>query len=435
MAWRFAFLVQLLGGLAAGLFLAPSVQGASIGVAASPGALAKAIADAQPGDVLRLAPGDHAGPVVIAKPLTLLGAQDARVVGNGQGTVIRIVAGPARIEGLQITGSGLKLDNLDAGIAIEKSADGVTIANNHLTGNLIGVDVQGGTHATVRDNVIVGRSDLHKAELGSGIYVWNAPGLVVEGNEISKGRDGIFVTTSSHAIYRHNRISNLRFAFHSMYANDIEVVGNVSRDNDMGFAFMYSRQLDVRENLSVNDRTHGIFLNFVNRSRLAHNAVRQGGEKCLFVYNSNDNVLRDNLFEGCDIGIHFTAGSAGDVITGNAFVGNRTQVKYVATRWLDWSWKGRGNYWSDQASFDIDANGIADTAYRPNDSIDRIVWSQPSARLLLGSPAVQLIRWAQSRFPALLPGGVIDTAPLTSPAGAGLSPDAGGTENPPGGKS
>ena len=32
--------------------------------------------------------------------------------------------------------------------------------------------------------------------------------------------------------------------------------------------------------------------------------------------------------------------------------------------------------------------------------------------MLLGSPAVQLVRWSQSAFPALLPGGVIDSHPL-----------------------
>ncbi|HSG56924.1 MAG TPA: nitrous oxide reductase family maturation protein NosD, partial [Paracoccaceae bacterium] len=60
-------------------------------------------------------------------------------------------------------------------------------------------------------------------------------------------------------------------------------------------------------------------------------------------------------------------------------------------------------------------DGLADTPYRPNDSMDHILWTQPSARLLLGAPAVQLVKWAQSAFPALLPGGVIDKAPLMRP--------------------
>jgi nitrous oxidase accessory protein len=43
------------------------------------------------------------------------------------------------------------------------------------------------------------------------------------------------------------------------------------------------------------------------------------------------------------------------------------------------------------------------------------MWTAPHARLLITSPAVQVIRWAQSRFPATLPGGVLDSAPLMAP--------------------
>ena len=64
---------------------------------------------------------------------------------------------------------------------------------------------------------------------------------------------------------------------------------------------------------------------------------------------------------------------------------------------------GRGNYWSDNPAFDLDGDGIADAAYRPNDIIDRVMWTAPQARLLVTSPAVQVIRWAQSRFPAMFP--------------------------------
>jgi nitrous oxidase accessory protein len=44
--------------------------------------------------------------------------------------------------------------------------------------------------------------------------------------------------------------------------------------------------------------------------------------------------------------------------------------------------------------------------------MDQILWSQPAAGLLTGSPAVQLVRWSQRDFPATLPGGVRDSAPL-----------------------
>ncbi len=31
-------------------------------------------------------------------------------------------------------------------------------------------------------------------------------------------------------------------------------------------------------------------------------------------------------------------------------------------------------------AFDLDGDGIADTAYRPNDLIDQVLWTQPAAR-------------------------------------------------------
>ena len=93
-------------------------------------------------------------------------------------------------------------------------------------------------------------------------------------------------------------------------------------------------------------------------------------------------------------------------------------MKYVGTRTLDWSVDGQGNYWSDNTAFDLDGDGIADTAYRPNDVVDQLLWRAPSARILLNSPAVSVVRWAQSQFPAILPGGVVDSAPLMKPPGA-----------------
>ncbi len=389
-------------------------------VAAEPGALPAALAAARPGDVLVLARGSHAGPVLLDKALTLEGDGDAVVTGPGEGSVIRVTVPGVTIRGLTVTGSGLRLDGLDSGIALSVGATGTLVEGNRIEDNLIGIDVQGAHDVTLRGNVIRGRDDLRTPERGPGIYVWNAPGLLVEGNDISLGRDGIFVSSANHAVYRDNRMHGLRFAFHSMYANDITLTGNRSTGNGMGFAFMYSTRITARENLSDGDRTHGFFLNFVNYSTLEHNEVRNGGEKCLFVYNANRNRLGFNRFQGCDIGIHFTAGSEGVEIAHNAFIENRVQAKYVGSRWLEWSVDGSGNYWSDNAAFDIDGDGRADAPYRPNDAIDRMTWTQPMARLLLGAPAMQLVSWSQSRFPGLLPGGITDSAPLLQPGAAGL---------------
>ena len=148
--------------------------------------------------------------------------------------------------------------------------------------------------------------------------------------------------------------------------------------------------------------------------RITGNVIDKA-EKCVFIYNANHNTISGNHFENCEMGIHFTAAAEGNRIFNNAFINNQSQVKYVGTRYIEWSDGQRGNYWSDNSAFDLNGDGIADTAYRPNGIIDQIVWRAPVARLLLNSPAVSIVKWAQSQFPALLPGGVIDTRPLMKP--------------------
>lgn len=384
-------------------------------VQAIDGALATALKSAKAGDRLRLLPGTHAGPVVVDKAVTLDGHGEATVEGNGKGSVMSVTVPGVTLRGLTVIGSGSKGDGRDAGIFLGKKAAGALVEGNRILGNLVGVDIRGSKDARVIGNVIEGRRGHRMNDRGNGIYVWNAPGATVTGNDIRWGRDGIFVNTSKNNVFSGNRFRDLRFAVHYMYAHDSVVSGNISLGNHLGYAIMYSDNVRIEGNLSRGDRDHGIMMNYTNKSQVVGNRIEAVGDKCVFIYNAHKNKLRDNLFEGCQIGVHFTAGSEKNEIVGNAFIGNRTQVKYVGSRWLDWSLGGRGNYWSDHAAFDLDGNGIADQIYRPNDIMDHVLWTQPAAKTLMGSPAVQLIRWSQSAFPALLPGGVMDQAPLMQP--------------------
>lgn len=374
--------------------------------------LAAAMAAAQAGDVLVLAPGRHHGPVTVDRPITLTGAAGAEISGSGHGSVITVTAPDAAIRNLRITGSGISGVTLDAGVKLTETAARAVVEDCELVDNLVGVDIHGAPDALVANNTIIGRRDLRMNERGNGVYVWNAPGARVIGNHIRYGRDGIFVNTSRRNVFRANVFRDLRFAVHYMYAHDSEVSHNHSSGNHLGYAVMFSRNVKVVNNHSIDDRDHGIMLNYANDSEVRGNVVRNGGTKCAFLYNAHRNRIEGNHFANCPIGIHFTAGSERNAITANAFVDNRTQVKYVGSRWLEWSTDSRGNYWSDYVPLDLNGDGIGDAPHRPNDLVDRILWTQPAARLLLGAPAVQLLRWAQSAFPNLLPGGIVDSHPL-----------------------
>jgi len=384
-------------------------------VPATDNALVEAMKAAQAGDILRLSGKNYDGPVVINLPLTLIG-EDAVIDGHKIGSVITVNAPDVTLRGLTVIGSGSGGAGLDAGITLTKLADRAVIDGNRVLGNLVGIDVHGPEDVLISGNIINGRQDKRMNARGNGVYVWNAPGTQVIGNDVRWGRDGVFVNTSGNNTFSGNRFRDLRFAVHYMYANDSVVSDNISLRNHLGYAVMYSDNVNITGNLSRGDRDHGIMMNYTNKSRVTGNRIEQVGDKCVFIYNAHKNQFQGNVFEGCGIGIHFTAGSERNEMAGNAFIGNRTQVKYVGSKWVDWSVDGKGNYWSDHASFDLDGNGIADSAFRPNDIMDHVLWTQPAARALLGSPAVQLIRWSQSAFPATLPGGVIDRAPMMMPA-------------------
>jgi nitrous oxidase accessory protein len=416
--------------------------------------LQEAVDRAHDGDTVVLRAGEHRGPLEIRRRITVEGEPGAAIAGSGSGSVVLIGGAPAVVRNLTIRGSGRNLVNMDSGVFIEKTAAGSVVENNRIEGNLYGVYVHGAADAVVRRNRIVGLAQGRMNDAGNGVSVWDAPGAKVLDNDIRFGRDGIFSIASRRNTFSGNRFRDLRFAVHYMYTNDSEVSDNVSTGNAVGYAIMYSHRLTIRGNVSDGDRDRGFLFNFANGSRIEGNLVlgrlqpeerwtragvhdsdmrehavadeprrppaatggaRIGPEKCVFIYNTNHNRFRGNWFEGCDIGIHFTAGSEGNELVGNAFVGNRNQVKYVGTRHLDWSKDGRGNYWSDNPAFDLNGDGIGDTAYRPNDLVDKVLWTAPQAKVLANSPAVQLIRWAQSQFPAVLPGGVGDSHPLIAP--------------------
>lgn len=406
-----------LAALFAGLVLAgaSSAWAADIRIEAGADRLRQAILVANPGDRLVLAPGVHRGPVVVEKALTLEGEPGAVVDAGGIDSAIKVLASGAAIVGLTIRGSGSKGENLDSGIYLENGADGVRVEENVLEGNLFGIVLHGCKDAVVRNNRIANRDDLWLNDRGNGIHTWNNTGSLIESNTVTGGRDGIYVEISHGIVIKGNRFENLRFAIHYMYANDNEISDNLSIRNRVGFALMYSKRLKIFGNVSVADLQHGLMLHTTYRSEAWGNYIYGTGEKCLFIYTSANNAVHDNRFEQCGIGVHFTGGSENNLFYGNAFLGNEMQVKYTGLKFYEWSHEGRGNYWSDNPAFDLDGNGIADAAYRPNTLVDWVLWKYPLAKLLVSSPAMQTLRYMQEQLPTLYPGGAIDSFPLMVP--------------------
>jgi len=211
-----------------------------------------------------------------------------------------------------------------------------------------------------------------------------------------------------------NTIRNSRYSVHTMWCDNSAYNDNTATDNLVGLALMFSTKIEARRNTLYNNRTHGILLVQVTRS-VAEDNVLIANTKGLFVYNSLYNQIRRNLVARNHLGMHYWGGSEDNEIVDNAFVDNQIQVKFVATR--DQSWDG--NYWSDYAGWDVDGNGRGDTPYLSNTLVDTLLWKYPAAKLLLTSPAFQLLAVAEREFPVIAVPKGMDHDPQMAPANPG----------------
>lgn len=419
--WRWAFVLLL--------WLPPPLAGTE---AHSPPALQVLIDVAPPGATVTVPAGRHLGGLVIDRPLTLTGESGAVLDGQGRGDVIRVRSADVTIRDLTLKNSGENLTVMNAGIHADRGSHNLRVEGTGMENVLFGVWVWHSENVRITGNTIRGKPHLQSQDRGDGIRLFNVTGGSFAHNDIRDARDGVYVDTSRNLDFVGNRFRDMRFGIHYMYAHDGRIIDNHTTATRSGLALMSSRQLEVTGNRSVNDLNYGVLLNFVTDSVVAGNVVTGvrgwagGGQvehgvvlgvegKAFFVYNSYYNVIRDNLFADSDVGIHLTAGSEENAIFGNAFLRNRTQVMYVSTRQQEWSHEGRGNFWSDYLGWDLNGDGIGDQPYEPNDLVDKLLWRYPMAKLLMNSPAVATLRWAQQQFPILRPSGVRDSHPLMRP--------------------
>jgi nitrous oxidase accessory protein len=388
--------------------------------------LQRAVATAAPGVVLSVAAGVHHVHLVLDQPLTLDGQAGAILDGDGLGDVVRIRAAGITLRHLTIRNSGRDLTAMNAGIYVEKSVDGAVIENNRIQDTLFGVYLDGPQHVQVIGNVITSIAELRVPDRGDGIHLWNDAWCVIKGNDVSGTRDGIYDYVSHDDLIADNHIHEVRYGVHQMYTKRETLQGNISSNNVAGMALMSSDHMRVVDNHMFNDSSYGILFNYVTYSDISGNEIHDitgdpgsdsqaviGGEgKALFVYNSEFNRIRGNLLADSPIGIHITAGSQDNHVYDNAFVNNRTQVKYVQNVADEWSLDGRGNYWSNYLGWDLGGDGIGDVPYRPNDGVDVLLWKYPSARVLMSSPSILLLRYVQRAFPVFTPPSVQDSHPL-----------------------
>lgn len=398
--------------------------------------LQRRLADATAGEIVDVPAGEHEGPFVIDTTVHLRGLGHAILRGNGRTHVISVRAANVIIEGLDIRGSGMRLEDDHA--AIQVLAPGVRILRNHISESLHGVYVRGADNVHVEGNTIVGQTvtaaaadpagggspiddvDAHHMHVGqdrrgNGLHFWRSTGHTILGNVVRDARDGVYFSFVDHSLVRDNDIANVRYGLHYMYSDDNRFEGNIFRESAAGAALMYSTGITLEDNVFAANRGHrayGLLMHTVERTTVTRNRM-EGNTVGVFVELGAANTFTDNRITGNHVGLHITDGSEANVFTGNLFAGNLHTVETEgANRANRWALDGRGNYWQGAHALDLDADGIGDLPHRELDLFGRLRRPFPAIGLLAGSPGDRLLRFVHARL--ALPGvpGIVDPAPL-----------------------
>ncbi len=375
--------------------------------------IAAAIAAAKPGDTVQVAQGDYSEHLVINKPLTLQGIGRPTISAGNTGDVIRVRASDVTINGLIVRDSGINLTKQNAGIYIQPGSDRATVQDCDLISNLFGIWLENSKDSRIEHNVITGRRDLLSVLRGNGIQVYNTINAKIIDNNISYSRDGLYVDVSKNALFRGNKIHHLRYGTHFMTTDDSVWENNESYLNQGGLALMEVRRLTVRNNITWGNTDHGIMLRTMQDSIIENNVVAGNG-RGFFIYDAEYNTLEKNLVIGNRIGVHLAAGSYNNEVNSNDFIDNQSQIKYVATRDVEWGLT-QGNYWSNYSGWDQNGDGRGDVAYEANDVVDRLNWQYPLIKLLLTSPSMQTLRFVARQFPVLRAPSIVDKHPRMRP--------------------
>jgi nitrous oxidase accessory protein len=121
--------------------------------------------------------------------------------------------------------------------------------------------------------------------------------------------------------------------------------------------------------------------------------------------------IRGNRIAYNGIALQFTSELGGNLITGNVFEGNLTDVAYSGRADVERNmW--HGNYWDDYQGFDRDGDGMGDTPHELYAFADRIWMEIPYARFFKTSPVLEALDFLERLAPFSMPDLILrDEAP------------------------
>jgi len=375
--------------------------------AAAAGSLQARIDQAPPGSEVVVA-GVESGPVVIRKPLRMIGAPGAVIDGGGRGTIVRIEAPGVVLSRLTLRRSGRDLNAEDAGIFL--GAPGAVLEDLALEDVLFGVNLKQAHGAVIRRFTVRGY-DLPLSRRGDGVRLWYSNGVTLSDLRLERVRDLLLWFARGTTLYAAD-VRHSRYGVHLMYADATRLLDGHFEDNAVGAYIMYSTGVRVEGNRFLRHRgSTGVGLALKESDDVLLRGNLLAGNHVGLYLDGTPRLLTarseivDNIIAGNETGMQLLGSAARNVITGNVLDGNVLQVRIDSGR-ADanrWSRGGRGNYWSDYAGLDLRRDGVGDVPYRARQWFESLGERIPELAWLRGGIAAAAVDFAARALPIFAP--------------------------------
>ncbi len=360
---------------------------------------------AEPNSILVPPPGIYAGPVVLDYPLTIDGKSKVTIDGGGEGSVIYVDTDGVVLKNLHLTGSGNSHNDIDAGVQVRGNFN--VIKDNRIDDCLFGVDLQQSNNNIVRRNHISSK-DVELGVRGDSVRLWYSFNNKITDNTIRNSRDMVVWYSADNTISGNDSRYG-RYSLHFMYSRFNDVDSNYYENNSVGIFLMYSDSVVIRNNyIAYANGPTGMGVGFKETSD-----VDISGNQILYCATGlyidvspydpeSTNRIHDNVIAFTSVAVNFLNDWTGNIFESNTFRSNQTQISVAGGKTANRNiWKG--NYWDDYEGFDLDRDGVGDTAYELYGYADRIWMDVPTARFLQGTPVMAVIDFLERLAPFSTP--------------------------------
>ena len=378
----------------------------------------QALVDATPENETLIPPaGTYAGPVTIEKSIVIDGRGEVVIDAGGKGSVIYLDSDGVTLKGLRLTNSGESHNDIDSGVQVRGNFN--VIKDNVIDNSLFGIDLGQAEFNIIRRNRISSKP-VDIGVRGDAIRLWYSFNNKITDNIIRDSRDTVVWYSKDNLIAR-NDARGGRYSLHFMYAQHNEVLENHYEDNQVGIFLMYSDSVVVKNNYiahAIGPTGMGIGFKETSDVDVVGNRILYCATGIYLDISPYDpeatNRVTDNLVAFSGIGVQFLNDWQGNILKGNRFKGNITQVTVGGGKTANRNvWEG--NYWDDFEGFDQDRDGIGDKPYELYGYADRIWMDVPFARFFKGSPVLEVLDFLERLAPFTDPDMILrDEKPLMS---------------------